>query len=82
MFVRRKPNKSGTTSVQVVDKSRGSYRVVKSFGTDKTEAELLSLECKARVYVNSLKGPSLFGCCRNCLVIACYAFNETFTVIA
>ena len=61
MFVRRKPNKSGTTSVQVVDKSRGSYRVVKSFGTGKTEAELLSLECKARVYVNSLKGPSLFG---------------------
>lgn len=61
MFVRRKPNKSGTTSVQVVAKSRGSYRVVKSFGTGKTEAELLSLECKERVYVNSLKGPSLFG---------------------
>ena len=61
MFVRRKPNKSGTTSVQVVDKSRGSYRVIKSFGTGRTETELLSLERKARVYINSLNGPSLFG---------------------
>ena len=61
MFIRRKPNKSGTTSVQVVDKSRGSYRVIKSFGTGRTEAELLSLERKARVYINSLNGPSLFG---------------------
>ena len=49
MLIRRKPNKSGTTSVQVVDKSRGCYRVIKSFGTGRTEAELLSLERKARV---------------------------------
>ena len=61
MFIRRKPNKSGTVSVQVVDKSRGSYRVVKSLGTGRTEAELISLERKAQVFINSLKGPMLFG---------------------
>ena len=60
MFIRRKPNKSGSISVQVIDKSRGSYRVLKSFGTGRTGQELKELERKAQVYINSLKGPSLF----------------------
>lgn len=32
MFVRKKPNKSGTVSIQVIDKSNG-YRVVKTMGS-------------------------------------------------
>ena len=40
MFVRRKVNKSGTTSVVVVDKSGGFFRQVKSFGSSSDPAEI------------------------------------------
>ena len=39
MFVRRKINKSGSISIYVVDKSRGRYDIVKSFGAVATSAE-------------------------------------------
>lgn len=43
MFVRKKKNKSGVISVQVVDKSTGKYRLVKTIGSsnDSTEIERL-----------------------------------------
>ena len=40
MFVRRKHNKSGTTSIQVVAKADGKYRVQKSFGIALTKYRL------------------------------------------
>jgi len=42
MFVRQKPNKSGSISVQVIDKSDG-YRVVKTIGTAHDPAEVARL---------------------------------------
>ncbi len=39
MFVRKKKNKSGTVSVQIIDKSRGKYKVIKTIGCDKTRRE-------------------------------------------
>lgn len=36
MFVRRKVNRSGSISVHVVDKSRGGFKVIKTFGTAST----------------------------------------------
>jgi hypothetical protein len=33
MFVREKKNKSGTVSVQIIDKSTGSYHVAKTVGS-------------------------------------------------
>jgi len=42
MFVRKKRNLSGTTSVQVVDKSKG-YRVVKTMGASKDPVEIQRL---------------------------------------
>ena len=56
MFVRRKSNKSGSLSIYVVDKSRGRYSVVKSFGTVHTEAEADLLENKAREWVREQEG--------------------------
>ena len=56
MFTRRKPNKTGTTSIQVIDKSRGRYRVVKSFGVGRTESELLHLVRKASQYIREQSG--------------------------
>ena len=42
MFVRKKRNKSGSVSVQVIDKSRG-YQVVKSIGSARDPAEIARL---------------------------------------
>ena len=56
MFVRRKSNKSGSISIYVVDKSRGRYTVVKSFGTVRTEAAADLLENKAREWVREQEG--------------------------
>ena len=63
MFVRRKINKSGSISISVVDKSRGRYDVVKSFGTAKTAAEADLLENRAREFVRDRTGEpeTLFG---------------------
>ena len=40
MFVRKKNNPSGVVSIQVIDKSRGKYRVVKGL-INKTNLSLL-----------------------------------------
>lgn len=56
MFVRRKPNKTGSVSVQAIDKSNGRYRVIKSFGTGNTEVDILRLENHALQYVRELTG--------------------------
>ena len=58
MFVRRKQNKSGSFSITVVDKSRGKYDVVKSFGTVRTTAQADLLENKAREWVREREGDS------------------------
>ncbi|MBA7543764.1 hypothetical protein ES705_36104 [subsurface metagenome] len=43
MFVRKKKNRSGSVSVQIIDKSYGNYRVIKTLGAseDKVEIERL-----------------------------------------
>lgn len=43
MFIRHKHNKSGSTSIQIIDKSRGKYNVIKTIGSssDFFEIELL-----------------------------------------
>lgn len=63
MFVRRKINQSGSISITVVDKSRGRYEVVKSFGTVRSAAEADLLENKAREFVREQTGEpeTLFG---------------------
>lgn len=56
MFVRKKPNKSGSTSVQVVEKRDGRYRVVKSFGSSKEEAEINQMCKDAELYIRKATG--------------------------
>lgn len=56
MFIRRKPNKSGTFSVQVVDK-RGRVNVVlRSFGASKDEEELKRMEHEASDFISTYGG--------------------------
>lgn len=56
MYVRRKKNRSGTTSVVVVSKAQGIYREVKSFGASDSEAEISSLFQEARHWLRSYEG--------------------------
>ena len=56
MFVRRKLNASGTSSVQVVMKERGRYVVVRSFGASADEQELSRLEVAARDFIRTYGG--------------------------
>ncbi len=52
MFLRRKPNKSGTVSVQVVEKQDGKYVVLQGFGARRDENEIRRLELKARQWMS------------------------------
>jgi transposase len=56
MFLRRKPNKTGTVSVHVITKSSGRYKLVKSFGTGRSDYELSLLEGKARQFMLEYQG--------------------------
>jgi hypothetical protein len=56
MFVRRKPNKSGLVSIQVIDKTSGRYRVVKTIGSSKDSKEIERLELEARQFVQEYTG--------------------------
>ncbi len=61
MFIRKKKNPSGIISVQVIDKSRGKYRVVKTIGSssDNTTIDDLCIQAEnwLSVYV---RGQDLF----------------------
>lgn len=56
MFIRRKSNKTGTVSVQVISKHTGTYQVMRSFGTGRTEQELVRLEEHARQFISEQYG--------------------------
>ena len=58
MFVRRKANASGSISVQIVDKSSGRFRVVRSLGVGKNETEVRLLE---RAAYRELEGMRMQG---------------------
>ena len=40
MFVRKKRNRSGSVSVQIIDKSYGTYRVLKIIGSSRDDDEI------------------------------------------
>jgi len=60
MFVRRKKNKSGSISVQIISKSRGHYKVVKSIGSSKEPQEVEKLYQQAKQEINRLSGQNSF----------------------
>ena len=51
MFVRKKKNKSGTVSVQIISKNRGTYRVVKSVGASDEPVVIERLVAQARTHL-------------------------------
>lgn len=59
MFVRRKPNKSGSFSIQVVDKVRGHYKLIRSFGSSKSEEDLSAMEKDAADLIATYGGQTV-----------------------
>jgi transposase len=56
MFVRLLKNKNGKTYVQVVDKSSGAYKVIKSFGSGVSVVEIKGLQKLANQYILDFTG--------------------------
>lgn len=56
MFVRKKRNKSGSVSVQVIQKDNG-YKVVKTIGASSDAVEIERLEIQGRQFIKSLQPP-------------------------
>lgn len=55
MFIRHKQNKSGSTSIQIIDKSSGKYKVVKTIGSSSDFFEIELLCQKAQKALLELK---------------------------
>lgn len=56
MFVRKKPNKSGVISVQVVDKSSGKYKMVKTIGSSSNLHEINRLVQEGKEWIKQKSG--------------------------
>jgi transposase len=63
MFIRRKPNASGSQSVQVIQKINGRYKVIKTIGSATMQQEIEKLETLAKQEIERLSGNTqkLFG---------------------
>lgn len=56
MFIRKKKNRSGTTSIVVVEKHKGIYREIKTIGTSNDPSELESLYKKGKKWISQYLG--------------------------
>jgi transposase len=56
MYWRKKNNKSGVVSIQVIDKSSGKYKLIKTIGSSAVEAEIDRLVQQAQEFINSYGG--------------------------
>lgn len=56
MFVRRKPNKSGLVSIQVIEKRSGRYKVVKTVGSSMDENVIIKLVRQGEEFIKSKRG--------------------------
>jgi transposase len=61
MFIRKNKNRSGSYSVQIVSKSSGKYKLIKTIGSGRTEQELQKLTYQAKQELERLnQQPKLF----------------------
>lgn len=56
MYVRKKRNPSGVVSVQIIDKSKGRYRVVKTIGSSSDASTIESLYLEGKKWISSYMG--------------------------
>lgn len=60
MFVRKKKNKSGVVSVQVIDKSNGKYKVLKTIGSSSVDSDIKLFYQQGVDYISHYKGQQTF----------------------
>jgi hypothetical protein len=61
MFIRKKPNASGSQSVQIIQKVKGRYKVLKTIGSATKRQEIEKLINLAKQEIEILSGqPKLF----------------------
>ena len=58
MFLRKKANRSGSTSVQLISKAHGKYKVIKTIGSGRTEQEVQKLWYKGQQEMGQLSTQS------------------------
>ncbi len=56
MFVRKKPNKSGVVSVQILEKRSGKSSLIKTVGSSSDPKQIGALFEQGKRLVNELKG--------------------------
>ena len=59
MFIRHKKNKSGIISIQIIDKSTGKYKMVKTIGSSSIDTEIISLHKTAEEWIRNQTGALL-----------------------
>ena len=60
MFIRRKKNKSGVISIQIITKLNGKSKLVKTIGSSKDESEIGFLIVKAQKFIDNYAGQLQF----------------------
>jgi len=61
MFVRKKKNKSGVISIQIIDKSSGKYKVIKTIGSSKESKIVEQLFIQAHQEKETIQGKQQFN---------------------
>jgi len=56
MFVRKKKNPSGIVSIQIIDKSKGNYQVVKTIGSSCDASTIESMYLQGKKWISSYLG--------------------------
>ncbi len=56
MFIRKKKNPSGVVSVQIIDKSTGEYRVLKTIGSSSEEQQIEELYLEGKKWIANQTG--------------------------
>jgi len=56
MFVRKKPNKSGVVSIQIIDKSSGKYEVIRTVGSSSDAETIDRLYYQAKCEIGEITG--------------------------
>ncbi len=56
MFVRQKQNKSGVVSVQIIDKSSGKYKLLKTIGSSSEKAAIEQLVKDGELWIKNHQG--------------------------
>ena len=61
MFVRKKSNKSGVVSIQVIDKSTGNYKVIKTIGSSSDSDQIKKLYNQGKLFISTYKGQQILN---------------------